>query len=172
MSIAISQLVVRTNEAMRLAHAKLEIEESGREVAALQGQIAGGKDFISDLAAEFFLTQSFLDDIGDVSLTLPDASESYLEAIQADINELCASEPWKAVLGRIDERTENLKNHLLFAAEKSRDLDLCQARHKAHTEYKAFFEAVKNALERARAKSAEKKEELPFEDEGEKGVKK
>jgi len=161
-SIVINQIVERTHEAKRLAHAKLEVKESGRELASLQGQIAGRKEYLGILAAEFHLSQSFLEDTGDSSLILVEMEEADLEGIQAEINELQHCEEWGNVLARIDGLTSDLKDYLLFGAEKSRDLDICQGKHKAHVAHVAFFEAVKIALEWVRKKAAEKKEELPF----------
>ena len=167
MSITISQLVVRANEAMRLAHAQLEVEDGGREVAKLQGNIAGHKNFIEDLSAEFGLTQFFLDDTGDTSLVLSDLEEAQLEEIQADINLLKKSSSWVATLARIDVRTQEMKDFLLERADKSRSLDICQGKHQAHIAYQAFFNAVESALLTARQRSAEKKSELPFDDDDE-----
>ncbi len=164
MSITISQLVVRANKAMRLAHAQLEVEDGGREVAKLQGNIAGHKQFIEDLSAEFGLTQFFLDDTGDTALKLPDLDEAQLEAIQADINIIKDSSAWKRLLERIDVRTQEMKDFLLEEADKSRSLDICQGKHQAHIAYQSFFNAVEDALTVARMRAAEKKSELPFDE--------
>jgi hypothetical protein len=142
MSHCLTQLVLRANAEMRAAHEKLEIEESGREVAALQGKIAGTKEFLRDLAEVFDLPMAYLEDEGQKPDDLLEYELDAIELINVDVSAVRTSSNWERLLEKLHARTEALKYYLLEVAEKSRDLDLVQNKHKAHFAFETFFRDV------------------------------
>lgn len=164
---ALGQIVIRANEEIRIAIAKLEVEESGRDVARLQGNISGYKKLISAMCGEFHLTQVDIEDNGDFSCKLADLTDAELDVAQHDAIELQNSEEWKAVIARIDAIIVESKNYLLYCAEKSRDLDLKQGEYKGMMICNDFFSAVNDEVERRKRIAEQKAREpdLPFDDE-------
>lgn len=164
---ALGQIIIRANEEIRMAIAKLEVEESGRDVARLQGNLSGYKKLISAMCAEFHLSQIEVEDNGESSVLLADLDDAELDVAQHDAIELQNSEEWKAVIARIDAIIEGSKNYLLYSAEKSRDLDLKQGEYKGMMICNDFFSAIENEVKRRRAIAEQKAREpdLPFEDE-------
>jgi hypothetical protein len=157
-----NEIIAIINEEMRLAHYKLEVEESGRVVGALQGNIAGYKLLLSYLSAEFNLSQFVLEDNGEKPLVIPDMSDDEFIIFSHDIEEFKSLEEWRRVLNRIDQRTEDLKNHLLFSAEKTRDLDLSQGTYKGMTVFKQLFNAVEQSEISRQNKKKEDKDAMPL----------
>jgi len=150
-ALAIDQIITTANDEMQKARDQLEVEENGRTVAAYQGNIVGYKKLIAHMAAEFFLTQIAIEDLGDVPLKILDLDDDHLEIMRQDIGILKADPAWTATLARIDADIETMKNHLLFRAEKSRDLDLCQGQYKGETVYTRLFESVADEIGRRQA---------------------
>ena len=136
---------------MQRARDHLEIEENGRAVAAFQGNLVGYKKLIAHISAEFALTQIAIEDLGDSPLKVPDLDDEHLEILRFDIATLKEDPRWPAVIARIDADIEVMKNHLLFTAEKSRDLDLCQGQHKGETVYTRLFDSVADEARRRQA---------------------
>ena len=158
--LAINEIIVRTLAESSICKDKLEIEESGRVVANLQGLVSGYRIFISFLAAEFHISQSALEYNGDVGFEIPKITDLELSMYQIDIEGLKITEAWKNVLERIEKNTEQLKNNLLFNAEKSRDLDYSQGQYKATNFYKEFFVAIDNEVGR-REKERDERRKKP-----------
>jgi hypothetical protein len=167
MTTALNEIIIRANEEISLARAKLEVEESGREVAGLQGRISGYKKLISFIAAEFHMSEGFIENTGDIATKIQDMDDTMLMILQSGITILKSSDAWAAVLNRIAENTEGIKDHLLFRAEKSRELDIGQGQYKASTFFNGLFSDV-DFEHRKRKDIAEKKAnepELPFDEE-------
>jgi hypothetical protein len=163
---AIDQIITIANDEMQRARDALEVEESGRAVAAFQGNIVGYKRLIAHMAAEFGLTQFAIEDLGDAPLKIPDLDDMTLVALRVDIESLKIDPQWSEVLARIDKDTEEMKNYLLFTAEKSRDLDLKQGQWKGETVYTRLFDSAEDEWKRREAKKQEKeKNPVLFEDE-------
>jgi hypothetical protein len=167
--LAINELLVRTLAEMKMARAKLEVEESGRAIASLQGHLAGYRTLVDILAAEFHLLQFMIDDTGDVPMVLPDLDEASFEALRHDVETLRISDAWKALEARVEGNKEIYKNYLLFSAEKTRDLDLKQGQYQGQTIYVNFFNAVEEENQRRRREEEkakkDKAESLDFGDE-------
>lgn len=165
---ALNQIIIIAIHKMGVCKDDLETEESGRVVASLQGKIAGYKEIINILAAEFSLTQSMLDDTGDVPFDIDKAQDEEIDVIGASIEALRKRDEWTKVLGRVEENVVALKDFLLFSAEKSRDLDICQGKYAAQTVYKSFFSQVESEVSYRQRKREEKQKEqaehLPFEE--------
>jgi len=159
--LAVNEIVKMANAEIRDCHAKLEIEESGREVAGLQGKIAGSKDLLRFLKEAFDMTVFGIDDSGEAATVIPDMDDLALEALAIDITALKLRPEWSSVLAMVEERTEGMKNFLLFSAEKSRDLDLKQGEHKGMTQYHTLFNAVESERNR---REKDKKDSLDFGD--------
>lgn len=146
--MAINQIITIANSEMRTARERLEVEESGREVASLQGKIKGFNILIGHMSAEFGLTQIAIEDLGDRPLLMSVLTDEQLFELEQDVEALKADPRWLAVIERIQQDDEASKNFLLFEAEKSRDLDLRQGQHKAEEIYKQLFYQVKNESKR------------------------
>jgi len=155
--LAINQIITIANAEMQLARDRLEVEESGREVASLQGHIIGYKKLIGIMAAELGLTQIAIEDLGDKPLIVPDMDDETLAVLTEDIGILKAAEEWGEVQQRIEEDIETMKNHRLFAAEKSRDLDLCQGQYEGETVYTRLFNSVESENGRREAERERKR---------------
>jgi hypothetical protein len=155
----INQIIIIANDEMRRARERLEVEESGRELAALQGNLVGYKNLVAHMAAEFELPQIFIEDSGDAPLRIPELDDEVLETFAVEVETLKDDRRWESVEARIDHDIGELKNHLLFKAEKSRDLDLCQGQYKGETVYTRLFEKVRDELERRHAAQAKKAKE-------------
>ena len=165
---ALNQIIIIAIHRMGACKDDLETEENGRVVASLQGKIAGYKEIISILAAEFSLTQAMLDDTGDEPIDIGKADDEEVDASVASIEALRKTEAWAKVLARVEANIVNLKDFLLFSAEKSRDLDICQGKYEAQTVYKSFFSQVESESSyrqrKREEKQKEKAEHLPFEE--------
>ncbi len=159
-ALAIDQIITIANSEMRTARERLEVEESGREVASLQGKIKGFNILLGHMCAELDLTQVAIEDLGDRPLYMSELTDEQLDVIEQDVAALKADLRWVAVLARIEADIEALKNHLLFTAEKSRDLDLSQGQYKAEEVYKRLFNQVENEGKR-RKKEREEKAKAP-----------
>jgi hypothetical protein len=159
-ALAIDQIIVIANDEMRLARERLEIEESGREVASLQGKIRGFNILLGHMYAELGLTQIAIEDLGDKPLDMRELTDDQLQVLEADVETLQVNPAWLAVLERIGKDDEDSKNFLLLDAEKSRDLDLRQGQHKAEEVYKRLLYQVENEANR-RQKEREEKAKNP-----------
>ena len=165
MSIALNQIIIRAQHEMKLAQARLEVEEKGREVAKLQGHVAGYKEIIGIIAGRFHLHQSMIEETGDEPFIVPELSDEDLETLRLDVADLTEREEWIQVLQRVEANIDGMKSLLLFKADSARDLDICQGKHQGQIIYESFFNSVEQEVER-RAKEAEKKRKQPslFED--------
>lgn len=166
--LALNEIVTIINYEVKMAKGKLLVEESGREVASLQGHVSGYSQLMNYLAAEFSITQIFIEDLGDEPQKVPDMLDTQVFNLELDVKELQETEEWKRLLARVEARTEELKNHLMFSAEKSRDLDVDQGQYKAMTSYNGFFRHV-NAVaemrrERAEEEAKRREAELNFDE--------
>lgn len=165
MSAALNELITRVNRQVRECKGKLLVEESGREVASLQGHVAGYRYLTDFLAAEFHLSQVFLEDLGEDETMVPDLDDEAVFALERSCLQLQEELAWKAVLERIEARNEELKDFLLYQAEKSRDLDVSQGQRKAMSYFRDFFRHVGEVATSRRVAAAEKAKnpELEFE---------
>ncbi len=160
-NFALNELIVIINQEVKICKSKLEIEESGREIASLQGHVVGYRKLISWLCANFHFTQDFVEDKGENPLMIPELTDESLAVLSLEINWLQEiSEEWKGVMQRSKENVEALKNELLYSAEKTRDLDHCQGQFKATQIYATFFNSVENEIAR-RQKEKEKRQKEP-----------
>lgn len=160
--LIINQIIATANYEMRMAIDRLQVEESGRDVAQDQGKVAGWKELISNLSANFHLIQALLEDNGEEPVSIPDLSDEELEAWKIDADLVRSTDEWKAVIARIEENILMLKNHLLFCAEKTRDLDIDQGKYRAQMIYQNVFEAIERELSRREAKKKEDKDAMPL----------
>jgi len=148
---------------------KLEIEESGRVVASLQGHIAGYKQIVLIISKEFLFTPGYISmllDNSEKDFFLSDLDDDSFLELAESAKVLIDSELWTNVMEIVQERTEELKSFLLFKAEKSRDLDVGQGTYHGMTVYESFFKAIDNEAERREKEKKGKKEELPFDSDG------
>lgn len=153
---ALNELIVRINWDTRECKGKLLVEESGREVASLQGQVSGYSKLMSFLRAEFNLKQAFVEDLLEEKLNVPDLSDAALFDLEEDCLDLQATGAWAAIETRAAERTEELKHHLLFKADNGRELDIAQGQYNAMTCYKGFFNHVQQVADNRRRANEEK----------------
>jgi hypothetical protein len=156
---SLNQIIITAQFEMKLCQAKLEVEESGRLVARLQGNVAGYKKLIANIAARYHLTQIFLDDTGDNPLVIPDLEDENFELLRHDVEMLRISDQWKEVIAAVDANIVRFKDFLLYEAEKTRDLDLTQGDYEAQTVYGKVFKAVEEENQRRKAEAAKKAKE-------------
>lgn len=166
--IVLRELAVIVNSEIKTARGKLEVEESGRVVASLQGNVSGWRQLLDFLTAEFvgFSVITIGLDGSQIPVDLADLTDADVFKLESLVVEFKETPEWSRVLGRVDERIEHLKDELLFRAEKSRELDLCQGQYKALIRPRRFFMDVSRAATMRREKIAEdekrKREELNF----------
>lgn len=158
--IALNQIIIHAQSEMRTAQAQLEVEEKGREVAKLQGKVAGYKEIISIIAAKFSLSEIMLEDTGENPFKVPDMTDDDLEILRIDTEGLKTSEQWGQVIARVESNIDHWKDALFYGGESTRDLDLSQGKYEGQGIFKSFFSSVDSEVER-RAKEAEKKRKAP-----------
>lgn len=164
---ALNQIIIMAQKEMRLAIAQLQVEDKGREVASLQGRVAGYKELIGNIAHNFHLTELMLEDEGDEPVCIPDMKDEELDIVNYDARNLLAREEWKAVVERVESNVYAWKNSLFYEGESTRDLDIAQGKYKGQKIYESFFDAVQNEVERRAKKAAEKaKQPSLFDTEG------
>lgn len=169
MSFCLNQIIIIAHKEMHEAQQKLEVEESGREVASLVGRVAGYKKLVSIIAEKFAISRAYLgvmEDTRDMPFNLKELTDEGLSEAFCDMGSLRVSEDWIGVLAEIGTLVEGMKSYLLFDAEKSRDLDIAQGKYKAMTLYNGFFtdieSEVKNREREAERKRKERAASLPF----------
>ena len=163
---ALNQIIIMAQSEMRRAIAQLQVEDKGREVAALQGNVAGYKELIGNIAARFHLSQIMLEDEGDEPFKIPDLTDDDLAVVDSDAKALMGREEWQAVLERVESNIYAWKNELYYGGSSTRDLDIIQGKHKGQKIFEAFFESVQNEVERRAAEAAEKAKQPTLFDEG------
>jgi hypothetical protein len=159
---ALNEIIIRALHEMEDCRMKLEVEESGRTVASLQGQISGHKNLLKFIKDAFSLPFSMMENTGDIPADLREMEDASLEVLRFSINALRSNENWKTVLGKIEENIIQLKDHLLFRAEKSRDLDIDQGIFRAETMYGSFFQGVESEYEFRQNKAKQEAAEPSF----------
>lgn len=164
----ISQIVTRTHETMRILRQRLEVEERGPEVASIQGQLVGLKNFLGHMVHAFHLSPILLEDTGDIPVKIADLTDEQLVKVNEEAARVQKTDEWKALLGRIEADIEDIKYHLVYDATQARDLHLGQGTRKGLLEYKALFQAIEN--EQVRRKELAKEPDLPFEKPAEKST--
>jgi len=163
---ALNQIIISAQKEMRDAIARLQVEDKGREVASLQGQVAGYKEIIGIIAAKFHMTQFELEDNVDEPVSIPDMKDEDLEIVNLDTINLKGREEWLEVIERVESNVYQWKNDLFYAGESTRDLDIAQGKHKGQKIYEQFFNAVENEVERRIKEAAEKAKTPSLFDEG------
>ena len=163
---ALNQIIISAQKEMRDAIDKLQVEEKGREVASLQGHVAGYKEIISIIAGRFHLFQYELEDNGDEPAKIPDLTDADLEVVSMDAKFLLDRYEWKEVMERVEANVYQWKNNLFYAGESTRDLDIAQGKYKGQKIYEQFFRAVDNEVERRAKEAAEKAKQPSLFDEG------
>jgi hypothetical protein len=145
---------------MRLAIAQLQVEEKGREVAKLQGRVAGYKELVSNIANNFGLTQFMLEDNGDEPVKIPDMKDEELDVVNYDAKNLLARPEWKQVMDRVESNIYAWKESLFYYGDCVRDLDIAQGKHTGQKIFESFFNSVFDEVAR-RAKEAAEKAKQP-----------
>lgn len=150
--------------------AKLQVEENGRNVASLQGHIAGYKELVRIISEEFVVSPGWLNvaqDSSENDIVLPDYTDEAIDELHEDAKNLIEnSEAWRKVVSRIADKTSSLKDDLFSKGHSTRDIDIAQGHYYGMTIYESFFDAIKNEIERREAARKEKESELPFDEDG------
>lgn len=89
---------------------------------------------------------------------LRDMTPDQVFALEDDIKILKADSRWSAVLATLDEKVEEMKHHLLFEADKSRDLDLMQGKQKGLHYFQGVFNNFESFAEKLREDAKKEKE--------------
>jgi len=154
--VVLNQILIRAFFEKATSITKLQVEENGRQVASLQGHIGGYKFLVMTIATAFGLNGSnctILEDIGDKPFDLPDVSDEFLAELAASAKFLIEeTKEWEEVLKTISAQTESLKEHLLFKADKTRELDICQGQYHGMTIYESFIGEIDKEIERRQEK--------------------
>lgn len=166
--IALMEVVVRAGYETEVILGKLQTEPSAKVLHELQGENAGYKDLLLAISAEFHITHTAIEYHGDQPMVLPELDDQHLEKLSESVEALKADERWLKVLDRLDAKTKEMKDFLLFEASGSADLLIAQGKHRSYGIAQAFFNGVDNENARRAAAAAEKRKEpdLPFEGEG------
>lgn len=166
--IALMEVVVRAGYETEVILGKLQTEPSAKVLHELQGENAGYKDLLLAISAEFHLTHTAIEYHGDRPMFLPDLDDQHLEELIKAIDALKQDERWLKVLDRLDAKTKDMKDFLLFEASGSADLLIAQGKYRSYGIAQAFFNGVDNENARRAAAAAEKRKEpdLPFEGDG------
>jgi hypothetical protein len=141
---AILQIITWTHDEIDRCREKLETEPSSRELAFLQGKIPGCKFALKAIEEIFSLSDEFLKQ-GEKPCKMSSLTQEQILGAEKDMEELQESEQWQQFLVRIQERTEVLKDFLLFEANKSRDMDVHQGEYKGMITYKTVFNAINDS---------------------------
>lgn len=169
-NFALDAILTRAFRENNVDLATLQVEDNGRNVASLQGHIAGYKDLVKIISEEFVVSPgwcSIAQDSAEEDVILADMSDEAMNELCADVKNLIEnSEAWERVLRRIEEKTIQLKDQLFTNGHSTRDLDLAQGHYYGMTIYESFFNAIDNEVERREKEKREKKEELPFNEDG------
>lgn len=118
--------------------------------------MAGYKEIISNIAKNFYLTQSMLEDNGDEPVKIPDMKDEELDIVNYDAKGLLARPEWKQVIDRVESNVYSWKESLFYYGDCVRDLDLAQGKHIGQKIYESFFNAVQGEVERRAREAAEK----------------
>ena len=148
-------LVVTINHKLRSAKIALETEEKAREIATTQGEICGWKKLLDLLMDNFGLNVPFLEDKDEVAPMVESIDTAEIKKLHAEMEELIKSPLWKAMLKKVAENKEALKEMLITKADCARDLYLAQAQQTGLTAFDPLFTALKDEFER-------RSEELDF----------
>lgn len=153
---ALNQIIISAQAEMEDAIARLQVEEKGREVASLQGRVAGYKEIIGIIAAKFHLSQIMLEGNGGEPAKIPDLTDEDLEVVNLDMRNLRERQEWKDVIERVEANVYAWKNSLFYSGESTRDLDIAQGKYKGQGIYEQFFSAVESEVTRRTREAAEK----------------
>lgn len=169
-NFAIDAILTKAFHENNMDLAKLQVEDNGRNVASLQGHIAGYKELVKIISDEFLVSPGWCaiaQDSAENDIVLPDMSDEAIAELNADaMNLIKNSEAWGKVMSRIDDVTKNLKDHLFTDGHSTRDLDLAQGHYHGMTIYEAFFKAIDNEMARREKAKKDKEGELPFDGDG------
>jgi len=162
----LKEIVTIVNSEVKQAKDKLLTEENGRAVALLQGKVYGWRQLIENIEAEFSLFSVLVLDTNGKPIDLPGLTDDDVFRLEGLVKEFVESEEWKKVKDRVAQRIGQLKDHLLYSAEKSRELDISQGQYKALIWPNNFFSDVSNIASWRRQKQDQeakrKKEEFDF----------
>lgn len=162
-NLVLAEIVTRAIWGQKESHQKLEIEESGRVVATLQGKIAGYKQLLNLIGESFDFHGPWcavIEDSDDKPIDITEMSDAYLSELKSGVKVFREyHESFDKVTKGIQAETESLKSYLLFKADKTRELDVCQGKYKGMILYNDLFKAVEEESER---REKNKKETLDF----------
>lgn len=159
-TIALMEIVTRAGYETEVILGKLQTEPSAKVLHGLQGENAGYKDLLLAISAEFHLTFSTIEYRGDQPIVLPELDEEKLGQLSRSIEALKEDDRWMKVLDRLDAKTKEMKDFLLFEASGSADLLIAQWKHRSYGIAQSFFNGVENEKAR-RAAAAEAKRREP-----------
>jgi len=135
------QIILWLENEINLCRLKLENEPSGRVLAHLQGKIPGCKFGLEAMKEIFNLNEDYFGS-GEKPIDLSMFSQEQLLGVEQDMEELQKTEAWQQFLNRVQTKAEELKDHLLFKATKSRDLDISQGEYNGMVMYQKLFDAI------------------------------
>ena len=141
----IMQILAWTNAEIAKCREKLETEPSGRRVAYLQGKIPGCRFAIKVIRDIYGIADEAFDRI-ERQTEMGSLSTEQIFGAEIDMEELKGSDLWLQVLGKIEERTEEMKDFLLKTAKKSRELDEYQGEYQGMIYYQKVFDSIREQV--------------------------
>ena len=106
----------------------LEYEDKAKEVATLQGELAGYKLLIDKVSKQFPIDFFYDEDVSGDPESIRDMDQDYLNLLCKDAAESKKDERWQNINTAIDGEIAEIKSYLLYSADGSRALPYCQGK--------------------------------------------
>jgi len=141
---------------MRYCKNKLEIEESGKFIANLQGKISGYNLLLDQMKKNI----PFLDfsDTGEEEVVPHDMDDSELVFISMEL--LTNRCYWDPIEKFMKYQVAQDKHYLYYDCKKSRDIDVIHGKRDGMLMFKGIFQAIKNEINDRREEEPLFKEDL------------
>ncbi len=121
---------------------RLEIEEVGRMVASLQGELSGLKTFIKFVCDVFAIHHIEYND--DQLIEIDELLDSDLNELHDEVKLFEEHDGrWREIQSRVNNLLDEKKNFLFYEAEKTRDLDICHGIRDGLTLYKKICNEIR-----------------------------
>lgn len=166
----VTDLMAQMRWKVNTAEAKLQSEESGTVIANLQGYCAGHRTFMKCIRetgwADFRYNDEAIEPYeNDGSCIL---EYDAIVPVHNALDDLTKSDAWKNLHTFMEQEVTEKKNELFYKSDKGRDLHFCKGWYSAMTQIDDWIDELNNDYEIMQAqeekRQAEKKEELPFEE--------
>jgi hypothetical protein len=160
---AVEQIIIRSLNNEEICKSKLEVEESGRTVARLQGEISGYKMLVSLVINEYDIPVYMLEELPKQEpINLSEIEMLELAELNVWAIALKSDERWALIEDSVEVETKSMKDYLLFSAEKTRDLDIQQGKYSALTSYRTFLRDIEREVKPGNEKKNKQGNSQPY----------